>query len=75
MPKKPCLRTITDSEHVKGSKTLQKSAWRYFSQIFWLLWKKISSKNSFLVVFEILRLFANILTLEDKYSLSVKESV
>ena len=37
--------------------------------------KKISSKNSFLVVSEILRLFVNILTPDEKYSLSVKASV
>ena len=38
------------------------------------LWKEISSENSLLVVSEILRLFANILTPDDKYSLSVKTS-
>ena len=33
------------------------------------------SKNLFLVVYETLRLFVNILTPDDKYSLSVKASV
>ena len=37
--------------------------------------KKISSKNSVLVVSEMLRLFVNILTPDDKYSLSLKASV
>ena len=37
--------------------------------------RKISSKNSFLEVSEILRLFVNIFTPEDKYSLSVNASV
>ena len=36
---------------------------------------KISSKNYALVVSEILRLFVNILTANDKYSFSVKASV
>ena len=44
--------------------------------IFFLsLWKKINSKNSVLAVSEILRLFVNILTPDDKYCLSVKASV
>ena len=75
MSEKPSVRTLIDSQHVKGSETLQKSIRQYFCQFFWSLWKKISSKNSFLVVSEILRLFVNILTPDDKYSLSVKASV
>ena len=35
----------------------------------------MSSKNFFLEISEILRLFAKILTPDDKYSLSVKASV
>ena len=75
MPKKPRVRTLMDSQHVKGSETLHESARQYFCHIFWSLWKKISSKNSVLVVSEILRLFVNILTPDEKYSLSVKASV
>ena len=37
--------------------------------------KKISSENSDLVISEIFRLLVNILTPEDKHSLSVKASV
>ena len=69
MQKNPLVRTVVDSEHVKGSERLLKSARQYFSHIFWSLWKKISSINSFLVVCEI------ILTPDDKYSLAVKASV
>ena len=43
--------------------------------ISWLLWKTISSKKSVLAVCEMLRLFVNILTPDDKYSFSVKVSV
>ena len=64
-----------DSQHVKGTETLLKSARQYFSYIFWSLSKKISPKNCFLEVSEILRLFVNILTPDDKYILSVKASV
>ena len=75
MPKNSCVKTLVGSQHVKGSKTVLKSARQYFCQIFWWLWNKSSSENSVLVVCEILRLFVKILTLEEKYSLSVKESV
>ena len=75
MPKKPRVRTLMDSQHVKGSETLHESARQYFCHIFWSLWKKISSKKAVLVVYEILRLFVNILTPNDKHSLPVKASV
>ena len=75
MPKKPRVRTLMDSQHVKGSETLLKSAREKFRQIFSSFSKKISSKNAVSVVSEILRLFVNILTPDDKYSLSVKASV
>ena len=75
MPKKPRITKLMDSQHVKGSERLHKSARQYFCNIFWSLWKNISSKNSVLVVSEILRLFVKILTPNDKYSLSVKARV
>ena len=74
MPKKPCVRILMDSHHVKVSETLLKYAMQYFCHIFWSLCMKIISKNSVLVVSEILRLFVNILTPDDKYSVSVKAS-
>ena len=73
--KKTRVKTLMDSQHFKGSETLLKSARQFFCHIFWSLLKKISSKNSFLEVSEILRLFVNILTPDDNYSLSVKASV
>ena len=75
MAKNPRVRTLIDSQHVKGSEKLLKSARQHFAQIWWSLWKKIISKNSILLVSQILRLFVNILTPDDKYSLLVKESV
>ena len=75
MAKNPGVRTLMDSQHVKRSKTLLKSAQQYFCHIFWSLCKKISRKKSVLVVCEILTLFVNMLTPDDKYTLSVKASV
>ena len=45
-----------------------------FAIFFLSFWRKFSSKNSLLVASEILWLFCNILTPNDKYSLSVKMS-
>ena len=64
-----------DSQHVKGCETLLKSARQYFSHMFLPLSKEISSKNSVLVVSEILRFFVNVFTPDEKYSPSVKASV
>ena len=75
MPKKPRVRTLMDSQHVKGSETLLKSARQCFCEILWSLSKKISPINSFLEVYEILRLFVSIVTPNNKYILSVKASV
>ena len=75
MLKKPRVRTVIGGQHVKVSERLLISAWQYFCHIFWSIWEKISSKNYVLVVPEILRLFVNILTPDEKYSLSVKENV
>ena len=74
MPKQPRVRTLMDGQHVKRSQTLLKSARQYFCHIFGLFRKKITSKNSVLVVSEMLSLFLNTLTLDDKYSLTTKAS-
>ena len=75
MQKKPSVRTLMESQDVKESEILLKSARNYFCHIFWSLLKEISSKNSVSLVSEMLRLFVNILTPDDKYSLSVKARV
>ena len=75
MNKEPSVRTLMDSQHAKGSETLIKYARQYLFYNFWSLWKKISSKNSFLELYETLRLFVNMLTPDYMYSLSVKASV
>ena len=56
-----------------------KHCWRLHGSTFvinfWSLWKSFCSKNSVSVVSQILKLFVNLLTPDDKYSLSVKKSV
>ena len=47
MEKKPRVRTLTDSQHVKGSETLHKSARKYFSHIFDHSEKKSTRKTFF----------------------------
>ena len=75
MPKKPRVRTLIDSQHVKGSERLLESARQDLCHFFLSLWKESSSEKSVLVVSEILTLFDNILTADEKSSLSVKASV
>ena len=75
MPKKPRLRTLMDGQHVKMCERLLKSERQYFCHVFWSLWQEISSKSFALLLSEILVVFVNILTPDDKYSLSVKVSV
>ena len=69
------IRILMDSQHIKGSETLLKSARQCFCDIFWSLSKKIRPLNAFLEVSEILRLFVSIVTTDNKYILSVKASV
>ena len=75
MPRKAGVKALLENQHVKGSETLHKSAQQYFPLIFWAVWEKISSKKSVLVVYEILTLCVNILTANEKGSLSVKVTV
>ena len=75
MPKKPRVRTLMDSQQVKGSETLLKSARQCFCHIFWQLSKKISPIKAFLEVYEILRLFVGKVNLDNKYILPAKASV
>ena len=70
MPKKPLVRTLMGSGHVKGSEKFLKSARQYFCDTFCSLRNEISSKNSVLVVSEILTLFVNILTPDERIVLN-----
>ena len=66
MPKNPGVRYFMDSQHVKRLETLPKSTGQYLCNIFWPLWKEISSKSFVLEVSELLRLFVNMVTPDEK---------
>ena len=69
LSKKRRFRTFFDSQHVKGSQTLVKSAWERFYQIFVSLWVEIIWKISPLLIYEILGVFVNTMTADNKYLL------
>ena len=62
LSKKRCFKTSINSQHVKRSQTLKKSAWGHFYHIFSSLWREIISKICPWLKFEIIRLFVNTLT-------------
>ena len=67
LSKKRCLRTSFNSQHVKVSQTHVKSALEHFYHIFQSLWEKMILKISLLLKFELLGVFVNIFTADDKY--------
>ena len=68
--KSSCFRTSFTSERVNGFQTLLKSARHHYYPLFSSIRGKLSCKNSPSVWYEILRLFVNALTADDKYSVS-----
>ena len=68
LSKKCRFRTFFDIQHVKGFQTLVKFAWQHFHHIFSSLWEKLIWKISPLVICEILGVFVNKLTVDDKYT-------
>ena len=71
---KRCFRISFDSQRVNGYQTLEKSTWEHFYHMFWLLWVEMLCKISPLFIFEILGVFVNTLTADDKYPLRDSES-
>ena len=67
-PKRSCFRTPFANERVDGFQTLLKSARRSYYPLFSSIRGKLSWKKSPSVWYEILRLFVNALTADDKYS-------
>ena len=57
-------------QHVKRSKTLVKCPWEYFYKTRLLLWSKLAWETSLLSIFDLLRVFIDILTADHRYSLS-----
>ena len=67
LSKKHRSRTPFDSQHVKGSQTLVKSTSEQFHHYFSSLWDTLIRKISPLVICQILGVFLNKLTANDKY--------
>ena len=63
-----CFRTPFCNQRVHEFQTLSKSARHHYYPIVPWIWDKLSWKKCSLVRFEILRLFVNTLTTDDKYS-------
>ena len=68
MSKRSSFRTPFANERVNGFQTLPKSARCYFYPLFSSIRRKLSWKKSPSVWYEILSLFVNALTADDKYS-------
>ena len=68
MSKRSCFRTPFANERVNGFQTLLKAARHDYYPLFLPFWCKLSWKKSPSVWYEILRLFVNALTADDKYS-------
>ena len=66
--KAPCFRTPFGNQRVQEFQTLPKSARHHYYPIVPWIWDKLSWKKCRLVIFEILELFVNTLTTDDKYS-------
>ena len=71
--KNSCFRSAFEKQHDKQSQTLLKSAWHQLHHVYWWLWRKLSWKNSVLVICKILGLFVNTLAADDKYFLLNKD--
>ena len=67
LSKKHRFRTSFDSQHVKASETLVKSAWKHFYHSFLSLSGEMIWKMSPLLKFEMLGVFVNIVAADDKY--------
>ena len=67
LSRKVRFRTSFDSQRGNGYETVVKSAWEHFYEIFWSLWGEMICKISPLFKFEILGVFDNRLTADDKY--------
>ena len=64
-----------NKQHGKQSQTLLKYPQQHLYHIYWSLWKKVSWKESLLVIFKILGLLLNTSSTDDKYSLVNRENL
>ena len=75
MSKKPLFISPLNSQHVKGSQTLLKSAPQQFYNILSSLSAQLIWKTSLLVISQILGLFVNTLTPNEEYFLNNRENL
>ena len=75
LSRKRRFRTSFDSQRVNGWKTLVKSAWERFYQIFSSLGREMTCEISPLWKLEILGEFVNTLTADDKYPVQDSENL
>ena len=73
--KKSTFRRPFDKRYGKVDQTLLKSERHHIFHIYWSLWSQLSQTNCLLVISEFLRLFVNILTPNDKYSLLDRDNL
>ena len=67
LSKKSRSRPSFDSQLVKVSQTLLKSAWEHFDHLSWWVWGRMSWKTSPLLKFLMIGVFVNTLTPDSKY--------
>ena len=75
MSKKSRFRRLFHKQHGKRSQTLLKSVRQHFYHIHWSMWRQLSWKKSLLVIWKILGLFVNILTVNAKYSILNRDNL
>ena len=67
LPKKSRFRTRFESQHVKASQILTKSPWEPFYPVFFIILRAVELENVPLELDEILGVFVNTLSADDKY--------
>ena len=75
MSKKSRFWRSFDKHHVKGIQRLLKSDPQNLRHIYWSMWRQLSSKETLLVICQVLRLLVNTLTADDKYSLLNRDNL
>ena len=71
----PHFTTLFDIQNAKRSQTQLKSGQQHFSYIFPSVWSKESWKMDLLVISEILGLFVNTMSADDKYCLHKEDNL
>ena len=69
MSKKSRFKGSFAKQHGKRAQTLLKFAWQHLYHIYWSLWRRLTCRNSLLVICKISKLFPNTLSADGKYSL------